>query len=110
MSFSLHHFIHSHEVDAEKNKKIHENKYVRSIDKAVFVVAILGPLTTIPQVYKIFHNQNAEDISITTWILFTVAALFWLLYGVAHKNKPIIISNTLWTLLQSMVIAGAIIY
>lgn len=110
MSFSLHHFIHTHEADTEKHERLHKKRYVRFIDRYVFIVAIGGPLTTIPQITKIWVNQNAQDISVATWALFVLSASIWLFYGIAHRNKPIIISNLLWVLLEGMVLAGAIIY
>jgi hypothetical protein len=66
MSFSLHHFIHTHETNQGKQAKLHEKPFVRFIDKAVFIVAFIGPLTTAPQVFKIFETHNAQDISIAT--------------------------------------------
>jgi len=110
MSFSLHHFIHSHEVDQEKHERLHAKRYVRFIDKAVYLVAIFGPLMTIPQVLTIWISQNAEDVSLLTWVLYTLTAIFWLLYGIAHRNKPIIISNILWVAMEIPVIVGTIIY
>lgn len=110
MSFSLHYFIHTHEVNREEHEKLHKKKYVRFIDKTVFLVAFIGPLTTAPQVFKIFQTHNAQDISIATWSLYMLVQAFWLLYGVAHRNKPIIISNFFWLFWQALVIIGAIIY
>lgn len=110
MSFSLHHFIHTHEVDQEKHERLHTKRYVRFIDKTVYLVAIFAPLMTIPQILAIWVNRNAQDVSLTTWILYTFAALFWLLYGIAHRNKPIIISNILWVVMQVPIIIGVLIY
>lgn len=110
MSFSLHHFIHTHKIDKEKHEKIHAKGYVRFIDKFVYVVAIFGPLTTIPQVLAIWLSQNAEDVSLTTWVLYSLTAFFWLLYGIAHRNKPIIISNILWVALEVPIIVGVVVY
>ncbi len=110
MSLSLHHFIHTHNVDKEKHEKLHEKKYVRFIDGAVFIVAFVGPLTTAPQVFRIFHTQNAEGVSVLTWFLYILVQAVWLLYGIFHKNKPIIISNIFWIFWQSLVMIGAIIY
>jgi len=83
---------------------------VRFLDGLVFVVAFVGPLTTVPQVFHIFHTQNADGVSILTWFLYSLVQAVWLLYGVAHKNKPIIISNFFWIFWQMLVMIGAIIY
>lgn len=110
MSFSLHDFIHTHNIDEEKQAKLHEKYFVRFIDKAVFVVAFIGPLTTTPQAYRIWATHDVSGISVTTWVLYDLIQFFWLLYGLAHKNKPIIISNFFWVFWQSLVLIGAIVY
>ena len=110
MSLSLHHFIHTHNVDKEKYDKLHKKKFVQFVDSLVFIVAFVGPMMTAPQVYQIFHTQNAEGVSVLTWFLYSLIQAIWLLYGIAHRNKPIIISNIFWIFWQSLVMIGAIIY
>ncbi len=110
MSLSLHHFIHTHNVDTEKFERLHKKKYVRFIDALVLIVAFVGPMTTAPQAFRIFLTHNAEGVSITTWFLYSLVQAVWLAYGIAHRNKPIIIANILWVFWQSIVLIGAIIY
>jgi len=80
------------------------------MDKAVYMVAIFAPLMTIPQILDIWVDKNAQDVSLTTWVLYTFAALFWLLYGIAHRNKPIIIAHILWIIVQMPIVIGVLIY
>jgi len=83
---------------------------MRLIDRILYVVVFAYPASAIPQIAKIYSDKNADSIAITTWILYVVFALVWMIYGFAHKDKPIIISNTLWISTYVAIIVGALIY
>lgn len=80
------------------------------LDKLVLAVAIIEPLSTIPQIIQIFSTQDATAISLATWILFAVAAVIWLLYGIKLKNTPLIISSLLWVITENIIVLGIILY
>ena len=80
------------------------------LDKIVLAAAFIGPLTTFPQIYEIFKNQSAGDISILTWTLFGLLSIPWLIYGLIHKQAPIIVSSILWILVDFIVVFSAVIY
>jgi uncharacterized protein with PQ loop repeat len=101
-----------------KRKNIFENlepyphsiKWKRLIDKSIYFIAVASPLMTLPQLIKIWTEQTAAGVSIITWFAYLISAMFWLTYGIAHKEKPIIITNTLWIILDIAVIIGTLIY
>jgi MtN3 and saliva related transmembrane protein len=81
----------------------------RTIDRVVTVVAFVGPLTSVPQIVEIwFVDKSAGGVSLITWLLFIVMAVIWLIYGVAHKQRPIVISNALWIVAQGLIVLGAL--
>ena len=41
---------------------------------------------------------------------FVVVAVFWLMYGLLHKEKPLIMTYILWIVLQGIVVAGVVVY
>ena len=85
--------------------------YQTSIDRLVNVIAVVGPLTSLPQIVEIwFIDKSAAGVSLVTWSLFLLMAAIWLLYGIAHKSRPIITSNALWIVAQGLIVAGAIRY
>lgn len=96
------------------NKKTNKNllrKYMKKyIDKWIFIIALIWPLLTIPQVLMIRINKNAESISLFTWGAYISSATLWLIYGIIHKEKAIIFSNILWMIVNIAVFIGAIIY
>ncbi len=87
-----------------------QSKYLITLDKITFIAGIVGPFTVIPQVYQIFHTRQADGVSAISWILMSIVTLPWIFYGIAHKDKTIIVSFILWEIVNLMVVAGALIY
>ncbi len=77
---------------------------------SVTVVAIIYPLTTLPQVIDIFRNHKADGISVLTWALYLIFTVFFLLYAVRRQLTPLIIGYSLWLVMEGAVVVGAIIY
>ena len=76
----------------------------------MFVVAFMVPVALIPQVVDIYTKQNAQGLTLVTWVLLTAGNMLWALYGLVHRDKPIIVANVLVTLLNIAVIVGILKY
>jgi uncharacterized protein with PQ loop repeat len=87
-----------------------DKSYLKILDRVTLVAGIAGPFTAIPQIYKIFSTHIATGVSATSWILMFVTTAPWIFYGIAHKDKTIIASFTLWQIANLLVIIGAIMY
>ncbi len=109
-SATVHHLHRRKRIHIKHEKYPHPDPLKKWIDKLIYVVVILGPLLTISQPLKIFSQKTAEGVSLITWIVFFVSAIIWLGYGIIHKDKPIIIANILWILIEGAAIAGILIY
>ncbi|MBI2573405.1 hypothetical protein HYV86_06075 [Candidatus Woesearchaeota archaeon] len=105
-SQGLHHFVKRKCIDATP----HPDPFKRFLDKMIYVVGVIGPVMTVPQILLVFGEKSAEGLSAVTWTTYTFLSFFWLLYGVAHKERPIIISNVLWILANGLVAIGAFMY
>lgn len=88
----------------------HTSKFKRGVDKVAYLFGIVLPLFTIPQLYKIWVLKNAAGVSLTSWAVFSVGAIFWIFYGIVHKEMPIIISQILWFVLQLAIVIGILMY
>jgi uncharacterized protein with PQ loop repeat len=87
----------------------HLTDYEHAIDRVVTAAAFIGPLTSLPQIIEIwFVDESAAGVSVLTWSAFVLMAVVWLLYGLVHKQRPVIISNTLWIIAQSLIVLGAL--
>ncbi len=80
------------------------------LDKTCLVFSILMPATTIPQIWSIYRNQNVEGLSLLMWVLYLIFVIPFLIYGIVHKEKPIIVLNILWIVAQLTIITGILIY
>jgi len=106
----LHHFHKRKRIHLKHEKYPHPNKGIRFLDKLIFVVGVLGPLMTIPQVIKIWVEHNAAGVSFLTWSSFLIFDSVWLTYGIVHKEKPIIVSYSVWLVLELIIVIGIIRY
>lgn len=100
---------HKYERTA-KAKKERRTAYTRFLDKLTFVVGVIGPFTVLPQIYTIFSTKSAAGVSATTWALIFIVTFPWILYGLAHREKNIIVSFILWEVMNATVVVGALIY
>ncbi|MBT4935901.1 hypothetical protein HOL21_01840 [Candidatus Woesearchaeota archaeon] len=111
MNLGNHHHLHKRKRVHQKLKKFpHPNKWIRFLDRLLLIVAVIGPVMSLPQVYKIYYYQSAAGISIMSFALLAVLNIPWIAYGFVHKDKPIIISSFLWIISNIVVVIGAITY
>jgi len=64
----------------------------------------------IPQIYKIFSTQNATGVSLISFSMFAIMEIPWIIYGIIHKAKPIVITYTLWLITNLVIVAGILMY
>ncbi len=100
---------HKHER-SKAHSKHKRTPYIVFLDKLTFVVGVIGPFTVLPQIYTIFSTHSAKGVSIATWGLIFIVTFPWILYGLAHKDKSIIVSFALWEVVNLTVVIGVLIY
>lgn len=93
------HSVHKHLNIKRKIKKKSE------IDRLIYFAVIIGPVLTLPQVYSIWI-QGEKGVSIITWSAYLVSSVIWLIYGIKHKDMPIITVETMWIILEILIIVG----
>lgn len=103
------HNIHGQHQKLRK-QHIHNSFGKKVVDRAVFAAGILGPIMTIPQLLLVYIKKNASSVSITTWTGYLLAAIIWFIYGVVHKEKPIILTYAIWILVDIAIVIGVILY
>ena len=91
-------------------RKKTRSEYLIFLDKLTFVVGVIGPFTVLPQIYSIYHTHSATGVSMATWLLIFIVTFPWILYGMAHKDKSIIVSFTLWEVVNLTVVVGVLLY
>lgn len=86
------------------------HKELKELNRLIMFTAIIEPLTTLPQIIKVFVNKDASGVSALTWGLYVLFEAIWVFYGLAIKNRPIVITNTLWILMDSAVVVGTLLH
>jgi len=92
----------------EFQKHIQKKKKITVFDTVVIIASFLYPLSSIPQAIQIFHGST-DGVSIYSWISFAVFAAIFLTYGLKHRIVPMIITNSLWVVMDSIVIVGLLL-
>lgn len=72
--------------------------------------AIIHPLTALPQVYKIYATKVVVGISLCTWLGFMVLGSIFLAYGLVHRIKPLIVTQVLWFIVDTLIVMGILMY
>lgn len=69
-----------------------------------YIAAAFSMIATTPQVVKIIQTKDATSVSYPSYFLTLLANLAWLTYGIVSTNWPIIVSNTVASLLAVTVL------
>ena len=106
MNIGIHHFLRTYK-NLDEETLINNREFRHFINRSIYIVSIFGVIVIIPQIIKIWIYRDF-GISLLTWIGFLIAATFWLFYGLIHKEKPIIITNSAVIIADLLVISGVL--
>lgn len=70
--------------------------YVENIG---LLAAALTTAAFIPQVYKTWKEKSTKDISLSMYTVLFTGVLLWLVYGFYMDSLPIILANTVTSVL-----------
>lgn len=84
------------------------NKLLRYFEPFMFIIGVVGPLATLPQLVKLYvtHSQHAVGLSMTMWVAYAVLAALWTVYGLVHRSPPIWVGNLLNVILDTAMVIG----
>lgn len=110
MSDGLHHLHSRKRLHKNLEQYPHPDAFKHFVDKLVYFVGIVGPLMLGPQVYKIWSTKDASSISLLSFSVFILVNITWFTYGFVHKEKALVMTYTLWAIMNSLVVIGTILY
>ena len=110
MASALHHLHVRKRIHQKHQTYPHPDKLRNFLDKCIYGGAVIGPLFILPQVIAIWGAKNAAGVSFIAWLAFLVGSMFWLLYGVLHKEKPIIVANLLCSVFNFAIVLGIVFF
>lgn len=65
-----------------------------------FAAAFCTTTAFVPQLIRVLRLKSARDISLPTFLLFSLGVFLWLLYGLYTGSRPVIASNTVTLVLS----------
>jgi MtN3 and saliva related transmembrane protein len=71
-----------------------------AVEDLGFVAAFCTTAAFVPQLVRVVRLRSARDISLPTFLLFSVGVFLWLLYGLYTRSKPVIASNAVTLVLS----------
>lgn len=80
-----------------------------SFEFVMDIIAIVGPAVTLPQLIEIWTRGSDAGVSLITWGGYLALSVFWLSYGIMKKEKPIIIANSLYLVINSIIVVGLVV-
>ena len=75
-----------------------------------YVAAGIGVVMFMPQAIQVWKTKNTKSISLTTFILFDIASVCWVIYGVLRLAAPVIIVNVALVILNSYIVSMKLKY
>jgi len=76
-------------------------------------VTVMGTVMSLgyfPQAYKIWKNKSSSDISLPTYIIFSIGTLTWLIYGILIHDFTIILGFVIGVVGSWSVLGLSILY
>ena len=75
-----------------------------------YFAAILTTAAFLPQLLKTLKTKKADDVSLTTLILFIIGVISWIIYGYKISSQPILIANLITLTLNLMILISKIYF
>jgi MtN3 and saliva related transmembrane protein len=75
-----------------------------------YTAATLTTVSFVPQVWRTFRTHDVSGISLKMYSLFTLGIAAWLGYGIALKQTPMLVANSISLVLACAVLVMRIRY
>lgn len=104
MSYELHHSIN-------RDKKSGNMPFIKStLDKIAYPIALLVPLSSIDQVLSIWNEKSATGVSVVLWVILFFTSIFWIFYGIIHRERVILFGHIVWVILTSIILIEIMLF
>ena len=87
-------------------------KLLQLFEPLMVVMGIVEPLAILPSVSKLYltHSQHATGQSLTTWSIFGLASLLWLVYGLLNRKPAIWVGNLIGLVMNLLMVNGILMH
>lgn len=97
-------------METEKPKtKTREEQRLVVIDGMAYVIGAVGNVAVVPQIVKAWSGP-APGLAVLTWLMFMFFGVIWLVYAIAHKQKPLIFAQIVGLSCNTLVVVGWLLH
>lgn len=100
--------INNHTNDFTKSlniiKVIKMEYIVHHKDLIGFIAALLGTISFLPQIVKIWKSRSVRDISSAMYLIYVTSGILWLIYGIIIHSAPLIIAEIVTIILVLIIL------
>jgi len=75
-----------------------------------YFAAFLTTAAFLPQLIKTLKTKKAEDVSLSTLIMFIIGVFSWIIYGYNISSKPILIANIITLILNLLILVSKVYF
>jgi len=81
-----------------------------NIDIFGYFAAILTTAAFLPQLLKTIRTKKADDVSLSTLIMFIIGVISWIIYGYKISSTPILTANLITLILNLSILISKIYF
>tara|TARA_B100001989_G_scaffold232415_1_gene191671 strand:- start:105 stop:383 length:279 start_codon:yes stop_codon:yes gene_type:complete len=81
-----------------------------NVDLFGYFAAILTTAAFLPQLIKTLKTKKADDVSLTTLVMFIIGVLSWIIYGYKIGSIPILVANLVTFILNLSILVSKIYF
>ena len=75
-----------------------------------YFAAVITTAAFLPQLIKTLKTKKADDVSLTTLIMFNSGVLSWIIYGYKISSTPILIANLITLVINLSILISKIYF
>ncbi len=95
---------------SQVTKPVNGDGMKKTMDRFIYILTPVTVLIFVPQLAKIWIDKNISGVSLVSWFGMLIGSFFWFLYGIIHKEKPMIFVNIAIGTIQFLIVLGILIY
>ena len=87
-------------------------RWLKVFEPLMVITGIVTPLATLPSISKLYftHTQHASGQSLTTWSIFALASLLWVIYGLLNRKPAIYAGNIIGLMMNLLMVNGILMH
>ncbi len=79
------------------------------VDMLAYTASSLSLLFTLDQARLVWFEQDASGVSPLSWLFYTISACVWFSYGLVHRDRVLIVTQSAWVVVSLIVFTGVVL-